>query len=113
MITEKDEGKVSMLKFKITTTVLVIFAMLFLVACSGNGNTGNAGQESANPSAGPSGETPAKRGSITVSMYDRGNVPAEAGTAEKNTWTDWVVENGPADVKFITVPRWESTDKFN
>lgn len=105
-----------MWKLKSAKTMAVILSsVMLLAACSGNGN-GSTGQETNNDGQTPGnqpGDVPAKRGSITVSMYDRGNVPAEAGTAEKNSWTDWVVENGPADVKFITVPRWESTDKFN
>lgn len=58
-------------------------------------------------------QAPAKRGSITVSLYDRGTVPAEEGTMDNNRWTKWVNENGPNDVKYITVPRFESLQKFN
>ena len=42
-----------------------------------------------------------KRGSITVSIYDNGSIPAEEGTAEENRWTRWLNENGPVDVKFV------------
>ncbi|MEK8132296.1 extracellular solute-binding protein [Paenibacillus filicis] len=54
-----------------------------------------------------------KRGSITVSMYERNNIPPEEGNWDKNRWTEWVNKNGPADVKYVTVPRWESLQKFN
>ncbi|WP_214626230.1 extracellular solute-binding protein [Paenibacillus agaridevorans] len=57
--------------------------------------------------------TPDRRGAISVSIYDRGNIPAEEGTPEKNRWTEWLNENGPADVKFISVPRAESEKKLN
>lgn len=30
-----------------------------------------------------------------------------------NRWTKWVNENGPVNVKYITVPRFESLQKFN
>lgn len=59
------------------------------------------------------GDAPAKRGSITSSLYDRGNVPPEEGTIENNRWTKWLNENGPADVKFIPIPRFESLQKYN
>ncbi|WP_079908783.1 extracellular solute-binding protein [Paenibacillus sp. 32352] len=57
--------------------------------------------------------SPDKRGSITVSMYERNNIPPEEGNWDKNRWTEWVNKNGPVDVKYITVPRWESLQKFN
>lgn len=56
---------------------------------------------------------PEKRGSITVTIYDRNNIPPEEGTWEKNRWVDWVNENGPVDVKYVPVPRWESLPKLN
>lgn len=71
-------------------------------------------QKAADPA--PSGQesaAPAKKGSITVSIYDRNNIPPEEGTWEKNRWVDWVNTNGPANVKFVSIPRWESLPKFN
>ncbi|WP_159882145.1 extracellular solute-binding protein [Paenibacillus puerhi] len=62
---------------------------------------------------GDKGAAPEKRGSITVSMYERNNIPPEEGNWDKNRWTEWVNKNGPVDVKYITVPRWESLQKFN
>ncbi|SDD40110.1 putative aldouronate transport system substrate-binding protein [Paenibacillus sp. UNCCL117] len=58
-------------------------------------------------------QTPEARGSITVSMYERNNIPPEEGNWDKNRWTEWVNKQGPVDVKYITVPRWESLQKFN
>ncbi|TDF96159.1 extracellular solute-binding protein [Paenibacillus piri] len=55
----------------------------------------------------------AARGSITASLYDRGRVPAEEGTMDKNRWTEWVNKNGPADVKYVLIPRTDSIAKFN
>lgn len=61
----------------------------------------------------PKESDPARRGSLTSSIYDRGTVPPEEGTAENNRWTKWINENGPSDVKFVAVPRFESQAKFN
>lgn len=58
-------------------------------------------------------EQPKARVKITSSIYDRGSVPAAEGTIEKNRWTAWLVENGPHDVTFVPIPRWESEQKFN
>ncbi|PYI53439.1 extracellular solute-binding protein [Paenibacillus flagellatus] len=69
---------------------------------AGTGGTGSGGASAAE-----------KRGSITVSLYDRGNIPAEEGTMDNNRWTKWVNANGPADVKFVPIPRWESLQKYN
>ncbi|MEC0264987.1 extracellular solute-binding protein [Paenibacillus anseongense] len=55
----------------------------------------------------------AKRGAINVSVYDRGNIPPEEGNWDKNRWVDWINKNGPVDVKYTPVPRWESFPKFN
>ncbi|WP_258525403.1 extracellular solute-binding protein [Paenibacillus sp. YN15] len=63
-----------------------------------------AAQESASPAA---------RANITVSIYDRNNIPPEEGTWDKNRWVDWVNANGPVNVKYVPVPRSESLPKFN
>lgn len=57
--------------------------------------------------------TPYVRGDISVSVYDRGSVPPAEGTIESNRWTKWLNENGPANVKFVAVPRFESQQKLN
>ncbi|WP_165452694.1 extracellular solute-binding protein [Paenibacillus thalictri] len=56
---------------------------------------------------------PAARGSATVALYDRGRVPAEEGTMDKNRWTEWVNKNGPTDVKYVLIPRNDSVTKYN
>lgn len=61
------------------------------------------------PSAAGAGE----RGSITVTLYDRGNVPPEAGTIDNNKWTKWINEKGPVNVKFVPFPRSEQVQKLN
>lgn len=95
--------------FKKTGQRIAIAALalsMTMAGCSqGAGNT-------AEPSTGqPSGETASP--SITVSMYDRGNVPPEVGTIVDNLWTRWVNEESGVNVKYVAVPRWESVQKFN
>ncbi|AFC27243.1 family 1 extracellular solute-binding protein [Paenibacillus mucilaginosus 3016] len=55
---------------------------------------------------------PAKQ-DISVTIYDKGAVPKAEGTVESNRWTKWINEKGPANVKFVAVPRWESQEKLN
>ncbi|MDF2650464.1 MAG: extracellular solute-binding protein [Paenibacillus sp.] len=99
-------------RFKLgIVTVLSMAAVL--AACSKTTDTPATSvkpNESATTQPSP---TPAKRGEITASIYDRGNIPAEEGTPIKNRWTEWLNQNGPANVKFISVPRNESEQKFN
>ncbi|WP_238653070.1 extracellular solute-binding protein [Paenibacillus piscarius] len=82
-------------------------SVLLAIAVSGCGGNNAATQGT------DKGEGSGKRGSITVSLYDRGSVPAEEGTMSDNRWTQWVNENGPVNVKYVTVPRFESLQKFN
>lgn len=74
-----------------------------LAGCSG-------GAESGGQTAGNGAEA---RASISSTIYDRGSVPNGMGTIEDNMWTKWVSENGPADVSFVAIPRWESQSKLN
>lgn len=46
-------------------------------------------------------------------VYDRGGVPQAEGTYEKNRWTDWLNQNGPANVKYVPIPRGNSQEKLN
>ncbi|WP_127579596.1 extracellular solute-binding protein [Paenibacillus koleovorans] len=85
-----------------------------VVAGCSNGGDGTASSPSVSDSARPTASaTPEKRGKITVSVYDRGTIAAEEGTAINNRWTKWINENGPVDVEFVAVPRNESKQKFN
>ncbi|WP_168120771.1 extracellular solute-binding protein [Paenibacillus sp. HB172176] len=84
---------------------LLLAVSLVLAGCSSNNN--NDSKTSGNDA-----EAPAKQlKPITVTMYDRGNIPPEIGTAEKNLWTDWV--NETVKVDYVPVPRWESVQKLN
>ena len=74
---------------------------------------GKSGEEAGgSPSAGTEGAAGAKPG-ITVSIYDRGNVPQEMGTIDNNRWTKWLNENGPVNGKYVPIPRGESVQKLN
>jgi putative aldouronate transport system substrate-binding protein len=57
--------------------------------------------------------TPVVRKEISSTVYDRSNVPSTEGTTEDNRWTKWINKNGPEDVKFVAVPRFESRQKLN
>lgn len=89
------------------TTAASAASLLLAIAVTGCGGNNAATQGT------DKGEGSGKRGSIAVSLYDRGSVPAEEGTMSDNRWTKWVNENGPVNVKYVTVPRFESLQKFN
>lgn len=89
------------------TTAASAASLLLAIAVTGCGGN-NAATQGTDKREGSG-----KRGSITVSLYDRGSVPAEEGTMSDNRWTKWVNENGPVNVKYVTVPRFESLQKFN
>ncbi|MGG1517416.1 extracellular solute-binding protein [Paenibacillus oryzisoli] len=92
-----------------TATVAVAAALAVVaIGCGSKDDTSTANSPKASTSA-----APAKRGNITASLYDRGNIPAEEGTIVNNRWTKWVNEKGPNDVKFVPIPRFESLQKYN
>jgi putative aldouronate transport system substrate-binding protein len=63
--------------------------------------------------ASSSNQTPAARGKITSTIYDRGIVDPSEGTMTDNRWTKWINQKSPVDVTFVSVPRWESAQKLN
>lgn len=89
-----------------TTMMLISLGGSLLAGCAGNSNAGQQGNGAANGN----GEA---RSSITSTIYDRGSVPNGMGTIEDNMWTKWINDNGPANVKFVAIPRWESQSKLN
>ena len=52
------------------------------------------------------------RPKITVTIYDRGRVPASEGTIENNRWTKWINENSPVEVEFVAIPRVNPEEKL-
>ncbi|ULL19075.1 extracellular solute-binding protein [Paenibacillus sp. H1-7] len=57
-------------------------------------------------------ETSGKKPEISATVYDRGLVPQEEGTIEKNRWTEWINANGPVNVKFMAIPRNDAAAKL-
>ncbi|WP_171056340.1 extracellular solute-binding protein [Paenibacillus sinopodophylli] len=103
-------------KSSLALIVAGVFISLFLSACSSNEEGTNKGAKPSESAASPAATDqtePKERGQISVSIYDRGTVPAEEGNMEENRWSKWINENGPVDVDFMSVPRWESQQKFN
>lgn len=99
-------------KRRIALAAAILAGVAVLGACSKNEEQGNnaeatgTAQASTAPSASP-------RGKITSTIYERGDVAPEEGTKTENRWTKWINENGPADVTYVAVPRWESAQKLN
>ncbi|QNK59432.1 extracellular solute-binding protein [Paenibacillus sp. PAMC21692] len=87
---------------RIVCTVLPLAAAWLALAGCASGPDGQA----ADPSV-------AGEHRITVSMYDRGNIPEEMGTPTQNMWVDWVRDNSGIDVEYVAIPRGESVPKFN
>ncbi|WP_223869329.1 extracellular solute-binding protein [Paenibacillus sabuli] len=81
---------------------------LAIAGCSSNDGGGSADNGN-----GADGNEPKEKANISSAIYDRGSVPAAEGSIEDNRWTRWLSENGPANVTFTAVPRWESEDKYN
>ncbi|MDF2937881.1 MAG: extracellular solute-binding protein [Paenibacillaceae bacterium] len=54
-----------------------------------------------------------QKATITVSNYDRGNIPAAEGTVEDNRWTKWINEHSPVTPKYVPIARAESVKKLN
>ncbi|WP_284645075.1 extracellular solute-binding protein [Paenibacillus silviterrae] len=53
------------------------------------------------------------KATITVSNYDRGNIPAAEGTVEENRWTKWINEHSPVTAKYVPIARAEAVKKLN
>ncbi|PYI52167.1 extracellular solute-binding protein [Paenibacillus flagellatus] len=101
------EGK-TMKRWALPAVVAVVSVGALLTACSGDRKEEPA--QGAGTDAGPK---PAVKKDISVTVYERGLVPKSEGTVEENRWTKWLNEKGPANVKFVAVPRWESQQKLN
>lgn len=96
-----------MKKFQKSITAFLAISLMSTLVLSGC-----TGKKSKEPENVPDGE-PQKRGKITATVYDRGNIPAAEGTIENNRWTKWINENGPVDVEFVAVPRVKPEEKLN
>ncbi|MDF2937556.1 MAG: family 1 extracellular solute-binding protein [Paenibacillaceae bacterium] len=56
---------------------------------------------------------PPKKPRITVTVYDRANVPSSEGSIVSNKITRWINEAGPVNVRFIPVLRNQAEQKLN
>ncbi|CAN7308011.1 extracellular solute-binding protein [Paenibacillus sp. LjRoot153] len=90
----------------IAVSFVALSAVLTITACSKEKEVPSASQgtESAKPEA---------KKNISVSIYDRGNIPQGEGSVDKNRWTEWLNSKAPANVSFIPIPRNESVSKLN
>ncbi|MDF2927373.1 MAG: hypothetical protein K0R57_6287 [Paenibacillaceae bacterium] len=84
-----------------------------LAGCSDKQNAATETPKASGETPKASAEAVVKRGKITATIYERGNVPNGMGTIEENMWSKWTNEKGPNDIKFTAVPRWESSQKLN
>lgn len=50
---------------------------------------------------------------LSITILDRGRVPAEEGSYEDNRWTRWINENSGVKVTWIPIPRTQSFQKIN
>ncbi|GAA3402552.1 extracellular solute-binding protein [Paenibacillus hodogayensis] len=83
-----------------------------LAACSGGAGTqGSSGAPGTGDKSSPA--APKERPKITVTQYDRGQIPQGEGDFTKNRWTEWINKNSPVEVEFVVVPRTGEVAKFN
>ncbi len=104
-------------KFISILLVAVLSASFFLTGCGGKNSVDTAATTAANTDTAaattePASTEPEKRGHITVSVYERGNIASSEGSAIENRWTKWINENGPVDVTFVAIPRQDPGQKF-
>ncbi|NOU76911.1 extracellular solute-binding protein [Paenibacillus sp. LMG 31458] len=95
---------------KIRIVLASALVLLIMNGCS------NSKDNTVSDTASPDATKPATmkpKSKISVSVYDRGNVPAAEGTIDNNRWSKWINANGPANVEFVPIPRWESLPKLN
>jgi putative aldouronate transport system substrate-binding protein len=64
-----------------------------------------------------SGEAQSQAVSLTVEVFERGNMPASYGTATDNRWTSYIKDNFAKprniDLSYVAVPRAQEVDKIN
>lgn len=102
--------KMKRIRYSFAIVTIVSLLPLTLAACSSSSD--NGGASSPNGGAAPS-SSAQQKGKLTVAVHDRGSMPEGQGTIDKNWATEWINEHGPANVKFIPIPRWTDTSKYN
>ena len=94
----KTNGYAKWLQIGVTS---VLASTVVLSGCSGSQEAGSGSKDG-----------DGKKPEISATVYDRGLVPQEEGTIEKNRWTEWINGNGPVNVKFMAIPRNDATAKL-
>lgn len=95
------------------TAVAACLSLSVVAACASDKDSAATTAPSAGAASASAQATTGPKKEISVSIFDRGTVPAEEGTYESNRWTKWVNENAPATVKWVPVPRNEAQTKLN
>lgn len=65
------------------------------------------------PGASGAAATAGPKKEISISAFDRGEVPTEEGSYENNRWTKWINQNSPATVNWVPVARGQFQQKMN
>ncbi|ACT00351.1 extracellular solute-binding protein [Paenibacillus sp. JDR-2] len=86
----------------LAAAMLPLACGVLLVACSSNSGSKEEGKGGS-----------AAKPNLSVTIYDRGNIPQGMGTIDNNRWTKWLNENGPVNAKYVPIPRGESVQKLN
>lgn len=104
-----------------SAAALSMAAMMLVTGCGNDGGTkddivskeSSTGKEVS--AATESGEEQSKiQSSISVMVYDRGNMPSSEGTLNDNRWTTWIRENCPVEnVEFVSIPRSEASQTMS
>lgn len=81
--------------------VLFLIAALFVTACAGKKDVTNDSSATDLPNT------------VSISMFDRGDVSSDEGTYEENRWVEWIREQSGLDVSIVPVPRWEAQAMLN
>ncbi|MCU6712028.1 extracellular solute-binding protein [Paenibacillus sp. J5C_2022] len=100
-------------KTMVLLLLAALAAMSFLAGCSNNSSNGSEPNAEGSKEGTSSQQDDQTKHEISVSIYDRGNVPVEEGTIENNRWTKWLVENSGVDTTFVAIPRNNPAEKLN
>jgi putative aldouronate transport system substrate-binding protein len=88
-------------------------SLAVLAACSSNTASDGKGSASPQASTGATATAAGPKKEISISTFDRGQVPTEEGSYENNRWTKWINENSPAKVNWVPVPRGQAQQKLS
>ncbi|MGG1513898.1 extracellular solute-binding protein [Paenibacillus oryzisoli] len=94
-----------------STAVAVALVTTMAAGCSNSDDTGKSGANGSKDAA--AANTAKKPLSLSMSFYDRGNIPPEVGKPEENLWTKYLAEKTGVKLSIVPVPRNESVQKLN